>query len=524
LVDDWWMRYTNHSMQYVRTNWLPLLVILVGFGASLALAFAPLNFLLANTVPDDSFYYFQIARNIVHGLGSTFDGVNLTNGYHPLWMVLLLPIYQFFSTGAVLDVAPIHAALALSAVINAALGLVLIAIVSRYTSKTWIKALALACWFFNPFNAYAMSDGLETALSLFFIALFFLVALRYGERSSYRRLLMVGIFGGLMMLARLDNVFYFVMFLAWLLYSGGLASIRNILMVGVVASIVVLPWLIFNFLTFGMFFTSASAAYTIVNHEIIIQDNGASLFQQLKAVVYMTDYSLRQFVLPQTGAPSVFLTLFGLAIGWLVYAGGGLRRFASRSVPLELFIASGCVLVFIANASIRWSPREWYFIAFDLFLVIGVAWLVEKLRESDKLRTSVAVIIVCLVASLYYISWSKVLQDRYYTSNPLLDATLWMNENIPQGSVVGSFNAGIAGYFSTNRLINLDGLVNNRAYEAIRDRRVWQYITSEKIEYFFDNGRHVNYRMRGLLGIPDILEKLEVIHETSNGPTVYKVR
>jgi hypothetical protein len=34
---------------------------------------------------DDSFYYYSIARNFSHGLFSTVDGFNLTNGYHPLW-------------------------------------------------------------------------------------------------------------------------------------------------------------------------------------------------------------------------------------------------------------------------------------------------------------------------------------------------------------------------------------------------------------------------------------------------------
>ena len=37
---------------------------------------------------DDAFYYFGIARNVAHGHGSTFDGINPTNGYHPLWQAI----------------------------------------------------------------------------------------------------------------------------------------------------------------------------------------------------------------------------------------------------------------------------------------------------------------------------------------------------------------------------------------------------------------------------------------------------
>src|SRR5687768_7036872 len=38
---------------------------------------------------DDSFYYLRIAENVANGLGPTFDGVEPTNGFHPLWMGLL---------------------------------------------------------------------------------------------------------------------------------------------------------------------------------------------------------------------------------------------------------------------------------------------------------------------------------------------------------------------------------------------------------------------------------------------------
>lgn len=511
-------------MQFIRANVLPLLVILVGFCASLALALAPFNFLLANIIPDDSFYYFQIARNIAHGLGSTFDGVNLTNGYHPLWLLILLPIYHFFSTGAVLDIAPIHAALVIGALFNGALGLVLLRIFTRYTRSAWIMALALAAWYFNPFNLYEMSDGLETALSVFCIALFVLTALRFNEDRTRGRLAVVATVGGLMMLARLDNLFYFVMFLAWLLYDGGWrASIQNVLFVGVIASIVVSPWLIFNYLAFGMFFTSASLAYTIVNHQIILEDHGPSMFQQIKAVIFMTDYSLRQFIAPRTGAPSVFFTLFGLTIGWLIFTEGRLRALV-RSIPLEAFLGGGVVLIFIVNASIRWSPREWYFVAFNLFLVVWLAWLLEKLRESGKLRPSAVAVIVCLILSLYYISWSKNLHNVNETGLYVLTTTLWMNDNLPTHAIIGAFNSGIEGYFSTHRLINLDGLVNNRAYEAIMHKDEWEYIQSEHIGYIADFGQRFTYRMRGLLGIDNVLGQLEVVHETYGGPTVYKVR
>ncbi len=42
---------------------------------------------------DDGYYYLQIAWHISEGHGTTFDGINFTNGYYPLWLLLLVPLF-----------------------------------------------------------------------------------------------------------------------------------------------------------------------------------------------------------------------------------------------------------------------------------------------------------------------------------------------------------------------------------------------------------------------------------------------
>jgi hypothetical protein len=50
------------------------------------------NFLAGYT--DDFYYGLVVARNLaLHGV-STFDGVHLTNGYHPLWVLTLAALYR----------------------------------------------------------------------------------------------------------------------------------------------------------------------------------------------------------------------------------------------------------------------------------------------------------------------------------------------------------------------------------------------------------------------------------------------
>ena len=43
-------------------------------------------------VQDDFFYYLKVAQNIVAGKGSTFNGIVQTNGYHPLWLLVITAI------------------------------------------------------------------------------------------------------------------------------------------------------------------------------------------------------------------------------------------------------------------------------------------------------------------------------------------------------------------------------------------------------------------------------------------------
>jgi hypothetical protein len=54
--------------------------------------FLPTGKMLYAFFPDDCFYYYRTALNIAAGTSSTFDGINFTNGYHPLWMLVCVAI------------------------------------------------------------------------------------------------------------------------------------------------------------------------------------------------------------------------------------------------------------------------------------------------------------------------------------------------------------------------------------------------------------------------------------------------
>src|SRR5215204_7632866 len=77
-----------------RFAWFEIILIIVVISISLYGAFSDgQNFSRRWFTRDDAYYYFKVAQNISEGHGSTFDGIDKTNGYHPLWMLICVPVF-----------------------------------------------------------------------------------------------------------------------------------------------------------------------------------------------------------------------------------------------------------------------------------------------------------------------------------------------------------------------------------------------------------------------------------------------
>lgn len=62
---------------------------LPALGAAVATVRNLLDPAVIGRVPDDAFFYLVIARNLAAGRGFTFDGREVTTGFHPLWLALV---------------------------------------------------------------------------------------------------------------------------------------------------------------------------------------------------------------------------------------------------------------------------------------------------------------------------------------------------------------------------------------------------------------------------------------------------
>jgi len=192
-------------------NFLPQIFVLLS---------KPDNFMNWN-INDDAFYYFKTAQNIAEGNGITFDGIAPTNGFHPLWMVICVPVFALARYDLIL---PLRILAAVQIFLNAASGYLLFLIFSEKISRTTAWVVAIFWMFFPPIHEITTKTGLETGLNAFMLIAFiyFLSKLSWGEGNENRSqgIFWVGLCGAGVLLSRLDNIFLLIMVGVWLVFQG----------------------------------------------------------------------------------------------------------------------------------------------------------------------------------------------------------------------------------------------------------------------------------------------------------------
>ncbi|HPD62550.1 MAG TPA: hypothetical protein PLP77_04035, partial [Anaerolineaceae bacterium] len=98
---------------------LQLGIFLLGVSGSIYVAFTPANSMMNWYSNDDAFYYYKVAQNVLSGHGFSFDGINLTNGFHPLWMVICLGVFWLSRFHLLL---PLRVLIVISGVLNGLTG------------------------------------------------------------------------------------------------------------------------------------------------------------------------------------------------------------------------------------------------------------------------------------------------------------------------------------------------------------------------------------------------------------------
>ncbi|MGD2109457.1 MAG: hypothetical protein PVI86_08700, partial [Phycisphaerae bacterium] len=430
--------------------------------AALVVVVLPLGWLLA--IPsDDAFYYFKIARNIVSGQGCTFDGIASTNGFHPLWMLCILPVFSALTTGVEL---PARVVLAGNGLLAAVTMVMLFRLVRRWVGggTEWI---ALAFCALPPVSG-ALLNGLETGLLLWAGTLLLWLCYRFelhAVGASPGRTFLFGVLLGFITLCRLDSAFLLVAagLVTLLLTLVGAVTIRRCvvrgLLLGLGFAVLFGPFCIWNIATFG--------------HVMPISGGMKSSFPALRDTLSLTGDRLFGALL--------------LAVVWgVVLAGtrpGSVRRWLES--PLVL-LAVACTLHFVhAFLFLTWGVYWWHFSLYGLTAAVGLAQAVQR-WTLDRGRIEPAAVGIIIVGLVVPGVGLKVFELRSKAEQHAawLEGARWARAETTPDTVFAIKDAGLFSYFSQRVTVNLDGKANGYAFrDALYADDVGGYLRGADVEY-----------------------------------------
>ncbi|HUF64535.1 MAG TPA: hypothetical protein VMM17_01030 [Gemmatimonadaceae bacterium] len=498
----------------------------------LAQAFIPFDEFVHRA--DDAYYYFKVAANYP-ALGFwSFDGEQPTNGVQPLWAMMLSGLAQVLAWIGVHDVRHLDRIfVAFTALVQFGAAVMLFRVLDLHVSR--LAAVAAAGAMLFPMGlAWGRISGVESALLA--LMLTSVVAYYHGRFRSHRMphaCVALGLLLGLTALSRLNAGLLIPCLLAFHLLRDRDAPFRSrlwqVIVIGGVASAVIVPYLLWNQVTTGHLLPISGVVKSLGVNEALTAW-GADTRWSPKFLSYVfwnwrepAEWfvtsrimdgawitGLRVGVQGATSAVAALLLICGLMIGPLLLGRprewwSVLRQTFSRLSPFMYFAAfavlDAAISVFVYPTQTYAIPR-WWLISCEILLVVltatlvsaAVAYTITRIAPARFHRRIVAAGLVVLISAhtwktvsfywdgrVQHHDWNLSWNDESYR------AAEWISRNVPPGELVGSWNAGVVGYYAGSGVVNLDGLINNASFlPYLREDDVGGYVRTRGIRYLSD--------------------------------------
>ncbi|PYQ14533.1 MAG: hypothetical protein DMH00_01365 [Acidobacteria bacterium] len=448
--------------------WLPILLAL----PLIIFFLLPVDRIVATgMVEDDAFYYLKVASHVAAGHGSTFDGIDRTNGYHPLWLTLLVPIY--FLLGARLDLA-FRIACLLGVTLFLAADWVALGLLRRIFHE--LAPTALGVVFFAFLTFFSSSQAMETAPVLFLTNLILLMLASrdsLGIDADARSEWGLGALLSLVFLARLDMVFLGVavgiaLVARWLRERWSVKRFfTKTTRLFLPCLLLPAPYLAWNWMCFG--------------HLVPISGTLKSSFPQVGPHLYVLK-SIGPHVIFSLGVGAVVLIAQGCRAVGVGNAHSGSTRERAFSA-LAILALSVFLQLTYAVLFEKWGFAHWQVAPSFILGAVGVGWIQERFAwtflpriSAERLRSFSGLFIVLATAvALGWGSWKRL--GAYDPNSFYLGewrAARWAKERLPNDAVLAAkSDAGLFSYFSGLKVLNInDGLVNDFDYQAAVSRKL----------------------------------------------------
>lgn len=424
---------------YIRLDWLLLAQCVIGL--TILFSLGSMRDVVLRFAPDDAFYYFQIARNWAGGIPSSFDGLTLTNGYHPLWQWLLIPLAamihdpHFLARTSVIVCLWMYAAAALAA---------------QYALKPGANP---HLWFTPVWTAFVLLFspvyGMEGPLCVLLFSLLLWQALRFDERSIVQAL-SLGLSTGLLGLARIDHLLWALALDLWLVWRWrrGKLSLTVLLAAAAPQILLVGGYFLSNLLVWG--------------HALPVS-----------ASIKMARSGLFSLAIPYSFLYLVSLLSLPLS-AWAAWRGGRLAWVGAGNI---LYI----LMVLKRGGLETW---DWYF-ALPVFTV-GVL-LPVFMNETQWVKTRWRQPLLAVLALAAFTQTSGEIVSNRSEFIAAYDNALALAELPENEYTFADSDCGILGFFSRQRWLNMDGLTLDFSFQqALRDDTLPQWLREHGLNAYVD--------------------------------------
>jgi hypothetical protein len=497
---------------------LLLLLITASFVLRLFLINQDISVLLNKFLADDTYYYYALAKNIVNGHGIVFNYGITTNGFHPLYVLILVPIFKLlYPLGVNL---PIYASLFIITIFSIGTSIFLYLIVSKLLNKE-AGLLAAFIWLFNPYVLFVSLMGMETPIQIFFISLltYFIVTKGSETQFSTRESVIIGILIGTIFLSRMDGVFVGIGVIGALMIRKlsknkelKIANLKrlfsykqsDLVTIVLTASLTVLPWIVWNLIELNRITPVSGEALRMMRLSV------SSYPHLVIGSIYTTGLFVANFFIYPTmniiiGFSVVFLALI---VPFIILM---LKKdvLISKLILSLDFLVISSVVYYVFYWFYELGFRGWYSLYTSFLVTIVFSTMIIKIIrriELKKVKQIAYILLICILVSTFIFGGIIKYNEGNYPQEKLKwEIGNYLDENIPQNETIGSFNTGIYQYYTMNHdIINLDGVMNPQACQARKDGNIEDYILEKNITYITDPPSYVEKLNHSILNLEPV--------------------
>ncbi|MBI1387851.1 MAG: hypothetical protein GC154_05340 [bacterium] len=487
--------------------------------------------MLALSITDDSFYYIVPAFQLKTKHIFTFDGYNPAYGFQPLYMLALAALAFLFNNLH----GFLRGALFFNASLFCATGWIAYHIAREHfdRAETRVKESAGLCAFLlfmlNVPAFLAFTTAKENALACLILAALILLsqrALMRGQPQAFTSAAIGLLSAGLILCRILPSSFLLVFFLSIYLIRKKALDLRAALPA---FALPLAAWFSYAYFAFGRLLpTSGSVKAAIYSWENVTK-NIVHLPGTLALIFGYLDQSIRfalglptpfHYILqregwldhgaPATVGPHFILLCLTAGVGVLALVFNVIafiRRRERPRVGLLVTLLSASALGALFTPLLIKSEAyyfTWYLFDFPLLVPITLAFFAgEAMRFAapgisriEERRGRVLSWIAASLAAVFAIAtytpftpYTELKLDLNQWSHKIAAAAIAVHDELrlSRAAKIGSYNAGLLGFFLPGQVVNLDGLANDAAYNAVKEKRsILDYARGACLHYYID--------------------------------------